>query len=66
MVHLIKKVLQIHSTALLFFAFGVPAFSMLKIFSNFFFARNDTKTPFYLSVSISVILNIIISLSLIS
>jgi len=49
--------------ALYFFAFGVPAFSMLKILSNFFFARNDTKTPFYLSI-ISVSLNIIISLSL--
>ena len=48
--------------ALTFFAFGVPAFSILKIFSNFFFARNDTKTPFYLSV-VSVALNIIISLS---
>jgi len=48
--------------ALTFFAFGVPAFSVLKIFSNFFFARNDTKTPFYLSV-ISIILNIIISVS---
>jgi len=46
--------------ALTFFAFGVPAFSILKIFSNFFFARNDTKLPFYLSV-ISVILNILIS-----
>jgi len=51
--------------ALTFFAFGVPAFSILKIFSNFFFARNDTKTPFYLSV-ISVALNIIISVSLFS
>jgi len=49
--------------ALTFFSFGVPAFSILKIFSNFFFARNDTKTPFYLSV-ISVSLNIIISVSL--
>jgi len=49
--------------ALTFFAFGVPAFSMLKIFSNLFFARNDTKTPFYLSI-ISVSLNIIISVSL--
>jgi len=46
--------------ALTFFAFGVPAFSILKIFSNFFFARNDTKIPFYLSL-ISVTLNIIIS-----
>jgi len=51
------------AVALTFFAFGVPAFSILKIFSNFFFARNDTKTPFYLSV-ISVALNIIISVSL--
>ena len=49
--------------ALTFFAFGVPAFSILKIFSNYFFARNDTKTPFYLSV-ISVILNVLISVSL--
>ncbi|RZO49950.1 MAG: murein biosynthesis integral membrane protein MurJ [Candidatus Pelagibacterales bacterium] len=48
--------------ALTFFAFGVPAFSILKIFSNYFFARNDTKTPFYLSV-MSVILNIMISIS---
>ena len=51
------------SIALTFFAFGVPAFSILKIFSNFFFSRNDTKTPFYLSL-VSVILNLIISLSL--
>ena len=48
--------------ALTFFAFGVPAFSILKIFSNYFFARSDTKTPFYLSV-ISVILNVLISVS---
>ena len=48
--------------ALTFFAFGVPAFSILKIFPNYFFARNDTKTSFYLSV-ISVILNILISVS---
>ena len=34
--------------ALTFFAIGVPAFSVLKILSNYFFARNDTKTPFYL------------------
>jgi putative peptidoglycan lipid II flippase len=53
------------ATALAFFAFGVPAFSILKIFSNFFFARNDTKTPFYLSV-MSVTINIIISVSLFS
>ena len=51
--------------ALTFFAFGVPAFSILKIFSNFFFARNDTKLPFYLSIT-SVTLNILISVSLFS
>jgi len=60
-----KKSVINTSAALTFFAFGVPAFSILKIFSNFFFARNDTKTPFYLSVA-SVALNIIISLSLFS
>jgi len=49
--------------ALTFFSLGVPAFSILKILSNFFFARNDTKTPFYLSV-MSVTLNVIISVSL--
>jgi len=49
--------------ALTFFAFGVPAFSILKIFSNLFFARNDTKLPFYLSV-VSVFINILISVSL--
>ena len=49
--------------ALIFFSLGVPAFSILKIFSNFFFARNDTKLPFYLS-AVSVILNILISVSL--
>ncbi len=48
--------------ALTYFAYGVPAFAILKILSNFFFARNDTKIPFYLSV-ISVFINIIISVS---
>jgi len=48
--------------ALTFFSIGVPAFSILKIFSNYFFARDDTKTPFYLSV-VSVILNVLISVS---
>ena len=50
------------ASALIFFAYGVPAFSILKIFSNFFFARNNTKLPFYLSV-VSVVLNILISVS---
>jgi len=47
--------------ALYFFSFGLPAFALIKVFSSFFFANHDTKTPFYISL-ISVILNIIISL----
>ena len=47
--------------ALYYFAIGLPAFSLIKIFSSFFFANHDTKTPFYISL-VSVILNIIISL----
>ena len=47
--------------ALEFFGYGIPAFALIKILSNFFFARNNTKTPFYISLLI-VVLNISISL----
>ena len=50
------------SKALYYFALGLPAFSLIKVFSIFFFANNDTKNPFYISL-MSVILNIIISIS---
>ena len=46
--------------ALYYFSLGLPAFALIKVFSTFFFANHNTKTPFYLSL-ISVILNIIIS-----
>jgi putative peptidoglycan lipid II flippase len=49
------------SLALYYFALGLPAFALIKVFSSFFFANNDTKTPFYISL-ISVILNIFISI----
>ena len=49
------------SKALYFFAIGLPAFALIKVFSSFFFANHDTKTPFYISL-VSVILNIVISL----
>jgi putative peptidoglycan lipid II flippase len=52
---------QNSSQALYYFALGLPAFSMIKIFSSFFFANHDTKTPFYISL-VSVILNIFISI----
>ena len=47
--------------ALYYFALGLPAFALIKVFSSFFFANNDTKTPFYISL-VSVVLNIVISL----
>jgi len=50
------------ASALKFFGYGVPAFALIKILSNFFFARNNTKTPFYISTFI-VLLNIVISIS---
>jgi len=46
--------------ALYYFSLGLPAFAMIKVFSNFFFANHDTKTPFYISL-VSVLLNILIS-----
>ena len=49
------------ATALFYFAFGLPAFAIIKVFSSFFFARHETKIPFYISI-VSVILNIIISI----
>jgi len=49
------------SKALFYFAFGLPAFSLIKVFSSFYFARHNTKLPFYISL-ISVFLNILISI----
>ena len=48
--------------ALYYFAFGLPAFALIKIFSSFLFARQNTKTPFYFSL-VSVVVNIVISVS---
>ena len=47
--------------ALFYFSLGLPAFSLIKVFSSFFFARHNTKIPFYISL-ISVLLNILISI----
>mgnify|MGYP000368190422 FL=1 len=46
--------------ALFYFAIGLPAFSLIKVFSAFFFARHNTKIPFYISLT-SVLLNVFIS-----
>jgi len=50
------------SKALYYFALGLPAFSLIKVFSSFFFANHDTKIPFNISL-ISVLVNIVISIS---
>ncbi len=51
---------EMTADALKFFGYGVPAFALIKVLSNFFFARDNTKTPFYISIFI-VLLNILIS-----
>ena len=53
---------EMTASALKFFGYGVPAFALIKILSNFFFARDNTKIPFYISTFI-VLLNIFISVS---
>ena len=44
----------------MFFGYGVIAFALVKILANFFFARDNTITPFYIS-SFIVFLNVTIS-----
>ena len=65
--HLIKrfslKDVELTSDALMFFGYGIIAFALVKVLTTFFFARDNTKTPFYVS-SFIVLLNIIISVSL--
>jgi putative peptidoglycan lipid II flippase len=48
------------ASALFYFALGLPAFSLIKVFSSFFFARHNTKLPFQISL-VSVLLNILVS-----
>ena len=48
------------AVALKYFGYGVPAFALIKVLSNFFFARDNTRTPFYISF-FSVFLNVLIS-----
>lgn len=49
--------------ALLAFAFGLPAFVLIKVFSPGFFAREDTRTPMYFAIA-GVAVNIAGSLAL--
>ena len=49
------------ANALFYFALGLPAFALIKVFSSFLFARHNTRIPFYFSF-LSVVINISISL----
>ena len=51
--------------ALKYFGYGVPAFALVKVLSNFFFARDNTKIPFYISIAM-VFMNTLLSVSLFS
>ena len=53
--------IKLTASALKYFGYGVPAFSLIKIMSNLFFARDNTTTPFKISFFV-VIINISISL----
>ncbi len=53
------------SKALSVFAFGLPAYVLLKVFTSSFFAAGDTKTPVIIS-TLSLLVNILISLLLLS
>jgi putative peptidoglycan lipid II flippase len=46
------------------FALGLPAYIIIKVLVSCFFAREDTKTPLYISI-VSVITNVVLSLLLI-
>jgi putative peptidoglycan lipid II flippase len=54
---------EVVARALRYFALGLPAFVLIKVFSPGFFAREDTKTPMYIA-GFSIGLNIAFSLAL--
>ena len=49
------------SKALALFAIGLPGYILIKVLNPNFFAREDTKTPFYITL-VCVFINIIFSL----
>jgi putative peptidoglycan lipid II flippase len=49
--------------AVLAFAAGLPAYSMIKVFQPGFYAREDTSTPMRFAI-ISVVVNIVLSIAL--
>jgi putative peptidoglycan lipid II flippase len=51
------------AAALVAYAFGLPAFVLVKVFAPAFFARGDTKTPVKVGV-LAVVLNLALNLML--
>ena len=49
------------SQVLSIFALGLPAYILIKVLVTCFFAREDTKTPLYVSI-VSVLINIFLSI----
>jgi len=56
-----KESIDNTAKALIIFGFGLPAFSLLKLYSNFYFARGNTNFPFKISV-FTVFINILVSI----
>ena len=56
------KDINMTASALKYFGYGIPAFALIKILSNFFFFFYNTKIPFYISPFI-VLLNILVSIT---
>jgi len=53
--------INITAKALVLFGIGLPAFALIKIYSSFYFARGNTKIPFYFS-TFSILINVFVSL----
>lgn len=54
---------RLAASALIHFAWGVPAFVLIKVLAPAFFAREDTRTPMRYAL-VSVLVNIVIGASL--
>ena len=54
---------EMTALALAAFAWGLPAFVLIKVFSPAFFAREDTKTPMYYA-GVGLVVNVTVSLAL--
>ncbi len=57
-----SKDVELTSDALMYFGYGIVAFALVKVLANFFFVRDNTETPFYIS-SFIVLLNVVISVT---